>query len=237
MRSRLHTAEQPVRAAFVATGPLPSGRVARNGSSVRRNALRTGATGATGATQQRPATAVVSPPPSTRPPRRPASLDPASSSQPTSSSSAAPSSLSSPPSFPSPSLPPSSPIPAPSAPASTPCISLAGRPALQAALSSHATDTPVVVFFHARWCRVCKTLHHKLPSVAAQFPSIAWYDIDFALPDNKSLCNDLDVRLLPTFRIYWGRADDSRYEDQFTTGPFGAKRLIERLNEFFNRRS
>lgn len=61
-----------------------------------------------------------------------------------------------------------------------------------------------------------------------------WLDVDFAALENKPLCHHLGVRLLPTFRLYRGGADDQADAlEQFTTGPFGSQRLIDRLNEFF----
>lgn len=112
-------------------------------------------------------------------------------------------------------------------------MELVGRESLQRALSGASGSTPVIVFFHARWCRVCKTLAAKLPQVAQRYPRLAWYHVDFAVFENKPLCKDLAVRLLPTFRLYWGGALDTQHEEDFTTGPFGAKRLEERLEQFF----
>lgn len=122
-----------------------------------------------------------------------------------------------------------------STPSPSPCVSLVGREALKQVVRRSPRTTPVIVFFHARWCRVCKTLSNKLGLVAQRFPYLQWYEVDNAVPDNKPLCHDLDVRLLPTFRIYWGGSDDTSHVEDFTTGPFGSKRLIERLDDFFER--
>lgn len=113
---------------------------------------------------------------------------------------------------------------------------ITGMPALNIALSSPvcpAPDTLIVVMFHARWCRVCKTLAHKILRVAPTYPSVVWLSVDFAEKENKALCRDLGVRLLPTFRFYRpGMAADDRPLEEFTSGPFGIKRVQERLEPY-----
>lgn len=98
-----------------------------------------------------------------------------------------------------------------------------------------STSPFVVVMFHARWCRTCKTLAAKLPRVARDFPTVAWVSIDFAEMENKPLCAELSVKLLPTFHIYGRRDADGDAQmallEQFTAGPFGVKRLVERLHD------
>lgn len=117
-----------------------------------------------------------------------------------------------------------------------PCHPLIGLDALEHTISSSASSKPVVVFFHARWCRVCKTIRHKLPSIAQAYPQFVWYDVDFAIPDNKMVCRDLDVKLLPTFRLYRPGSPDCRGPsdpvDEFNTGPFGKQKVIQHLEAF-----
>lgn len=123
-----------------------------------------------------------------------------------------------------------------------PCHPLVGLDALDQALlaasasasaSTSIAALPVVVFFHARWCRVCKTIRYKLPSIAKAYPQFVWYDVDFAIPDNKVVCRDLDVKLLPTFRLYRpGCRGPGDPVDEFNTGPFGKKEVIQHLEAF-----
>lgn len=127
-------------------------------------------------------------------------------------------------------------LPGPAQPPS-PCVRITGRESLQQVIMDASSNTPVIVFFHARWCRVCKTLSSKLANVASKYPQLLWYEVDFATFENKPLCKQLGVRLLPTFRLYWGGANDTQYEEDFTTGPFGSNRLIERLDLFFESNS
>ncbi|KAI0567684.1 thioredoxin [Gracilaria domingensis] len=113
----------------------------------------------------------------------------------------------------------------------SPAQPLVGAESLQRALLTAPPEKLVVVMFHARWCRVCKTLGSKLFRVAEQFPDVMWLSIDFAELENKPLCAKLGVKLLPTFRFYKPQADIDQAVDHFTTGPFGAKRLVEHLEE------
>lgn len=114
-----------------------------------------------------------------------------------------------------------------------PCTPLVGHASYNNALQSHPRMQPIIIMFHARWCRTCKTLRYKLLEVAAEFQNVVWYDVDFTLIDNKPLCRDLGVKVLPTFRIYLGGAFSDVYEDQFSTGPFGSKCLVEHLQVFY----
>lgn len=110
--------------------------------------------------------------------------------------------------------------------------SLTGRSALTAALSALPPDRLLLVFFHARWCRVCKTLASKLPTITRDYQSIEIRSVDFADRVNKPLCSELGVKLLPTFRVYRaGMSISDKPLEQFTTGPFGVQRLKERLEE------
>ena len=105
-------------------------------------------------------------------------------------------------------------------------------------LSNAIESTPhesnlVVVMFHARWCRVCKTLATKLDRIIPNFPNVTWLSVDFANIENKPLCANLDVKILPTFHFY--KPIQSLHDgpvDSFTAGPFGAKRLVEHLEAF-----
>lgn len=68
--------------------------------------------------------------------------------------------------------------------------------------------------------------------MSLRYPGLVWATVDFAQLPNKPLCSSLGVKLLPTFRFYrGGMAAEDKALDQFTTGPFGAKRLEERLDE------
>lgn len=78
---------------------------------------------------------------------------------------------------------------------------------------------------------MCKTLSSKLYRVTQRFPNILWLAVDFAEVPNKQLSSQLGVRLLPTFRFYQPGANIDDALDHFTSGPFGAKRLIERLED------
>ncbi|PXF46751.1 Thioredoxin-like 2, chloroplastic [Gracilariopsis chorda] len=113
----------------------------------------------------------------------------------------------------------------------SPAEPLMGADALRTALNAAPTDKLVVVMFHARWCRVCRTLSSKLFRVAEDFPNVVWFSVDFAELPNKPLCARLNVKLLPTFRFYKPKADIDEALDHFTTGPFGAKRLVEHLEK------
>lgn len=80
---------------------------------------------------------------------------------------------------------------------------------------------------------MCKTLAAKIPRVAPDFPNVSWLRVDFAELDNKHLCRDIGVKMLPTFRFYRpGMTADDKALDSFTTGPFGVKRLEERLGPY-----
>lgn len=111
-----------------------------------------------------------------------------------------------------------------------------GFSALNAALSPSSytsADTLIVVMFHARWCRVCKTLAHKISRIAPTYTDVIWLSVDFAEMENKGLCRDLGVRFLPTFRFYRpGMAPNDRPLEDFTSGPFGVKRVQERLKPY-----
>lgn len=113
-----------------------------------------------------------------------------------------------------------------------------GLSSLNAALSAPPSlvaspDTLLVVIFHARWCRVCKTLLHKLPRIAPMYPHVKWLSVDFAEHENKQLCRELGVKLLPTFQFYRpGAVAGTAVLEQFTSGPFGIKRVEERLQPY-----
>lgn len=94
-----------------------------------------------------------------------------------------------------------------------------------------AGDSLVVVCFVANWCRVCRTLLTKVRRLSSAHPELVFVTVDFAHEDNKPLCSALGVKLLPTFHFYRGTHDAAGFSDQFTAGPFGIKRLIERLGE------
>lgn len=113
----------------------------------------------------------------------------------------------------------------------SPAEPLIGVDALQTALNATPANKLAVVMFHARWCRVCRTLSSKLFRVAEDFPNVVWLSVDFAELPNKPLCARLNVKLLPTFRFYNPNADIDEALDHFTTGPFGAKRLVEHLEK------
>lgn len=110
-----------------------------------------------------------------------------------------------------------------------------GEKALSNAIQSSADGSNlVVVMFHARWCRVCKTLASKLDRIIPNFPNVTWLSVDFAQIENKPLCASLDVKILPTFHFY--KPIQSLHDgpiDSFTAGPFGAKRLVEHLEDFY----
>ncbi|CAN8073304.1 unnamed protein product [Agarophyton chilense] len=113
----------------------------------------------------------------------------------------------------------------------SPAQPLVGAESLQRALLTTPPGKLVAVMFHARWCRVCKTLAPKLHRVAEQFPDVIWLSVDFAELPNKPLSAQLGVKLLPTFRFYNPQANIDDAVDHFTTGPFGVKRLVEHLEK------
>lgn len=113
----------------------------------------------------------------------------------------------------------------------SPALPVVGAEALQRELTIAPADKFIVVMFQARWCRVCKTLSSKLSRVAERFPNVVWLGVDHVEVPNKELCSQLNVKLLPTFRFYQPGAAIDDALDHFTIGPFGAKRLIERLED------
>lgn len=130
--------------------------------------------------------------------------------------------------------PPKPPVPdfAPPSPAPEPwCDALVGRQALETVLSTSG-DAFVVVIFVAQWCRTCKTLLSKVQRLSLAHPEIRFVTVDFVKDENKTLCGALNVKLLPTFHFYRNANDGLDHMAQFTAGPFGIKRLIERLAEF-----
>lgn len=113
--------------------------------------------------------------------------------------------------------------------------SVIGQAHLQAEIDAASRDSIVVVFFNARWCRVCRTLASKLPGVAERFPKARWVSVDNAERENKYMCRMLHVDVLPTFRIYRGRAHVEDCLTQFTSGPFGKKKVIEHIEKIERR--
>lgn len=110
------------------------------------------------------------------------------------------------------------------------CAQVVGRDALEDILISSG-DAFVVVCFVANWCRVCRTLLSKVRRLSDAHPELVFATVDFAHADNKPLCSSLGVKLLPTFHFYRGAREAADFTVQFTAGPFGIKRLIERLAE------
>lgn len=122
------------------------------------------------------------------------------------------------------------------APAEEPwCRALEGRADMERVLSTGAltahegTDSVVVVIFVAGWCRVCKTLLGKIRRFARAHPHVTFHTVDFATAENKPLCDELGVRMLPTFRLYRNPDSIEDVVDMWTSGPFGTKLLVDRL--------
>lgn len=71
---------------------------------------------------------------------------------------------------------------------------------------------------------------NKVQRLAEAYPDLIFCTVNFATHENKQLCADLEVKLLPTFHFYRDVTDSANFLDAFTAGPFGIRRLIERLN-------
>lgn len=71
---------------------------------------------------------------------------------------------------------------------------------------------------------------NKVQRLAEAYPDLTFYTINFATHENKQVCADLEVKLLPTFHFYRDATDVADFLDAFIAGPFGIRRLIERLN-------
>lgn len=109
---------------------------------------------------------------------------------------------------------------------------LVGRDSLELATRQSANGHVVIIVFIASWCRVCRTLLQKVARLANAYPTeLTFYTMDFGVDENKPVCSDLGVKLLPTFHIYRNANNASDYLEQFTAGPFGTKNLVDRLNE------
>nr|XP_010925016.1 thioredoxin-like 2, chloroplastic [Elaeis guineensis] len=67
---------------------------------------------------------------------------------------------------------------------------------------SQAGDRLVIVEFYGTWCASCRALFPKLCKTAAENPDILFIKVNF--DENKSMCKQLNIKVLPYFHFYRG---------------------------------
>lgn len=67
---------------------------------------------------------------------------------------------------------------------------------------SQAGERLVIVEFYATWCASCRALFPKLCRTVAEHPEILFLKVNF--DENKSMCKNLNVKVLPNFHFYRG---------------------------------
>ncbi|XP_052200342.1 thioredoxin-like 2, chloroplastic [Diospyros lotus] len=67
---------------------------------------------------------------------------------------------------------------------------------------SQAEDRLVIVEFYGTWCASCRALFPKLCKTAEEHPEILFLKVNF--DENKSMCKNLNVKVLPYFHFYRG---------------------------------
>lgn len=67
---------------------------------------------------------------------------------------------------------------------------------------SQAGDRLVIVEFYGTWCGSCRALFPKLCKTAQEHPEIMFLKVNF--DENKPMCKNLNVRVLPYFHFYRG---------------------------------
>ncbi|XP_047307602.1 thioredoxin-like 2-1, chloroplastic [Impatiens glandulifera] len=65
-----------------------------------------------------------------------------------------------------------------------------------------AGDRLVIVEFYGTWCASCRSLFPKLCRTAKDHPEILFLKVNF--DENKTMCKNLNVKVLPFFHIYRG---------------------------------
>ena len=72
-------------------------------------------------------------------------------------------------------------------------------------LAEAGEDTLVVVDFYARWCGACRALFPKLCKIAAQEENQNCLFLKVEFDDNKDMCRNMGVKVLPFFHMYKGK--------------------------------
>ncbi|XP_017240278.1 thioredoxin-like 2, chloroplastic [Daucus carota subsp. sativus] len=67
---------------------------------------------------------------------------------------------------------------------------------------SQAGERLVIVEFYGTWCGSCRALFPKLCRTAQEHPEIMFLKVNF--DENKPMCKNLNVRVLPFFHFYRG---------------------------------
>lgn len=67
---------------------------------------------------------------------------------------------------------------------------------------SQAGERLVIVEFYGTWCGSCRALFPKLCRTAQEHPEIMFLKVNF--DENKPMCKNLNVRVLPYFHFYRG---------------------------------
>lgn len=73
---------------------------------------------------------------------------------------------------------------------------------------SSLTTQVVVIKFYASWCRACKALAPKFAKVAQDWPELEFCEMLF--DDNKKLCKQLGIKVLPYVEVRGAGQDTSR---------------------------
>lgn len=136
---------------------------------------------------------------------------------------------------------PSPPPPPASLPPNDPSWHVVGRKQLEECLKRVAVEARsgetelVLVMFHAKWCRVCKTLRQKLRQVEISYRNVKWVSVDIAEQENKHVSQELGVKMLPTFFLYTPGAQIEDTLERFVAGPFAVKRVKDNLERYLRR--
>eukprot|EP00747_Dinoflagellata_sp_TGD_P026254 gnl/TRDRNA2_/TRDRNA2_131794_c2_seq1.p1 gnl/TRDRNA2_/TRDRNA2_131794_c2~~gnl/TRDRNA2_/TRDRNA2_131794_c2_seq1.p1 ORF type:complete len:209 (-),score=37.87 gnl/TRDRNA2_/TRDRNA2_131794_c2_seq1:295-891(-) len=85
-------------------------------------------------------------------------------------------------------------------------------------------DSLIVIKFYAKWCRACKMMGPKVEKLAAEFPKVRFFEVDYDA--NKDFCKSKQIKTLPFFEIYRGA---NGKVDGFPCGPTKIKILQEKV--------
>eukprot|EP00740_Mantoniella_antarctica_P024675 CAMPEP_0198701580 /NCGR_PEP_ID=MMETSP1468-20131203/387257_1 /TAXON_ID=1461545 /ORGANISM="Mantoniella sp, Strain CCMP1436" /LENGTH=168 /DNA_ID=CAMNT_0044459967 /DNA_START=4 /DNA_END=510 /DNA_ORIENTATION=+ len=104
-----------------------------------------------------------------------------------------------------------------------------GTPQFLEVLAEAGEDTLVVVDFYARWCGACRALHPKLCKIAASdaHSNVIFLKVEF--DDNKEMCRNMGVKILPYFHMYKGKAGRVA---EFSASLTKVARIRENLAEY-----
>lgn len=91
---------------------------------------------------------------------------------------------------------------------------------------ANAGDKLVVADFYATWCGACRALYPKLCQIATKNPDVIFLKVNLA--ENKKMCKQLGVKMLPYFHLYRGRRGKIA---QFTCSISKVKRLRDAISE------